>query len=83
MTAQLPAVILPETLAPLGELHWHIGRNEAGIERALGKDVAEMIGQSQRDEEGVCHRTSAEDGRQRDAREKRQAAHGQNAVENG
>ncbi len=30
-----------------------IGRHEGGIERALGKDRPEMIGKTQRDEEGI------------------------------
>ena len=58
-----------------------IGRHEGGVERALGKDRAEMIGQAQRHEEGVRDRARAQDGRQHDvarkagdARQQREAA---------
>ena len=37
-----------------------IGRHEGRVERAFGEDRAEMIGQPQRDEEGVRHRPGAE-----------------------
>ena len=43
-----------------------IGRHEGGVERALGKDRAKMIGQAQRHEEGVGHGTGAEDRREHD-----------------
>ena len=33
-----------------------IGRHEGGVEGALGEDRAEMVGQAERDEEGVGHR---------------------------
>ena len=63
-----------------------IGRNEGGVERTFGEDRAEMIGQPQRDEEGVGDRAGAEDRRQHDvaresgdARKQREAADGENA----
>ena len=63
-----------------------IGRHEGGVERALGEDRAEMIGQPQRDEEGVGDRAGAEHRRQHDvareageAREQREAADGEDA----
>ena len=63
-----------------------IGRHEGGVERALGEDRAEMIGQAQRDEKRVGHRAGAEDRRQHhvtekagDAREQRKPADGENA----
>ena len=43
-----------------------IGRHEGGVEGALGKDRAEMIGQPQRDEEGVGDRACAQDRGQHD-----------------
>ena len=47
-----------------------IGRHEGGVEGALGEDRAEMIGQPQRDEEGVGDRPGAEDRRQHDVARK-------------
>ncbi len=43
-----------------------IGRQERGVERAFREDRAEMIGQSERDEEGVRQGTGAEDGGDRE-----------------
>ena len=64
-----------------------IGRHEGGVERTLGEDRAEMIGQPQRDEERVGDRPGAEDRRQHDvareagdAREQREAADGEDAL---
>ena len=65
-----------------------VGRHEGGVEGALGKDRAEMIGQAERHEESVGDRPRAEDRRQHDiagktrqAREKRIAADGEDAPE--
>ena len=67
-------------------VNMRIGRHERGVERAFGKDRAEMIGQPQRHEERVRHRTGAEDRREHDVarktgqpREKRIAADGEDA----
>ena len=61
-----------------------IGRNEGGIERAFGKNGAEMIGQPEGDKEGIGDRPGAEDCREHDvaheagqAREQRKAADGE------
>ncbi len=65
-----------------------IGRHEGGVERAFGEDRAEMVGQPQRDEEGVGDRPRAQDRGQHDvarkagdAREQREAADCENASE--
>ena len=65
-----------------------IGRHERGVERAFGKDRAEVIGQPQRHEERVGHRSRAEDRREHDVarkagqpREQGIAADGENASE--
>ena len=65
-----------------------IGRHEGGVEGAFGEDRAEMIGQPQRDEEGIGDRPGAEHRRQHDvaheagdARQQRQAADGEDASE--
>ena len=65
-----------------------IGRNEGGIERAFGKDGAEMVRQPKGDEERVGDRPGAEDRREHDvaqkageAREQRKAADGENALD--
>ena len=65
-----------------------IGRHEGGVERALGEDGAEMVGQPQRDEEGVGHRPGAEHRGQHDvadeagdARQQRKAADRQDAID--
>ncbi len=60
-----PGAHRPALLANAG-----IGRNERGIEGALGEDGAEMIGQAQRDKEGVGHRPGTEDGGQDDVADK-------------
>ena len=67
-----------------------IGRHEGGVERALGEDRAEMIGQPQRHEEGVGDRAGAEDRRQHDvarkagdARQQREAADREDASDHG
>ena len=65
-----------------------IGRHERGVEGALGEDRAKMIGQPQRHEERVRHRTGAEDRREHDVarkpgqpRKERIAADGEDAPE--
>ena len=65
-----------------------IGRHEGGIERALGEDGAEMVRQAERDEKGVGHRAGAQNRGQDDvaneagdARQQREAADGQNAID--
>ena len=65
-----------------------IGRHERRRERALGEDRAEMIGQPERDEERIRDRPGAEHRRHHDvaqeagdARQERQAADGQDAVD--
>ena len=67
-----------------------IGRNEGGIEGALGEDGAKMIGQAQGDKERIRYRSGTEDRRQHDvaqksgdARDERQAADGHDAFEHG
>ena len=78
----------PRRLAPALATNARIGRNEGGIECPFGKDGAEMIWKPQRDEERIGDRTGAEDRGQHDvaqesgdARNERQAADGQDAVE--
>ena len=63
-----------------------VSRHEGRVERALREDRAEMIGKSQRNEEGVRNRSGSEHGRQHDvadkaggARHQRQAADGEDA----
>ena len=46
--------------------HARIGRHEGRVERALAKDGAKMIGQLERDDEGIRHRSGAEDRRHDD-----------------
>ena len=46
-----------------------IGRDEGGVERALGEDRAEMVGQPQGDEKGVGDRPGAKHRRQHDVAE--------------
>src|SRR5262249_26754369 len=65
-----------------------IGRNEGGVERALGENGAEVIGQPERHEESVGDRPSAENRRQHDvaqkagqAREQRGAADSEKATD--
>ena len=62
-----------------------IGRNEGGIECALGENGAEMIRQPESDEESIGDRPGADDGRKHDVtqkacqpRQKRVAANGEN-----
>ncbi len=62
-----------------------IGRNEGGVERALGENGAEMVGQPEGDEERVGDRPGADNGREHDvaheagqARQQRVAADGEN-----
>ena len=43
-----------------------IGRHEGGVESALGKDRAEMVGQAERDKERVRHGPGAKDCREHD-----------------
>ena len=47
-----------------------IGRHEGGVERALGEDRAEMVGQPERHEERVGDRPGAEHRRQHDVAQK-------------
>ena len=68
--------------------HPRIGRNEGGVERALGEDGAEMVRQPKRDKEGVGDRPGADNGRQHDvaqeagqAREQRVAADGEDLAD--
>ena len=63
-----------------------ISRHERGVEGALGEDRAKVVGNPQRDEEGVGDRPGAEHPRQHDvarkagkAREQREAADGEDA----
>ena len=65
-----------------------IGRNERRRERALGEDRAEMIRQAERDQERVSDRPGAKHRRHHDvaqeagdARDERQAADGEDAVD--
>src|SRR5579863_212380 len=65
-----------------------VGRHERRIERALGEDRAEVIGQAQRHEEGIRRRSGAHDRRKHDvarksadARQKRIAADGEDTTE--
>jgi hypothetical protein len=65
-----------------------IGGHEGGVERPLGENGAEMVGQAQGDEEGIGDRAGAEDRRQHDvaqeagdARDQGQAADREDAFE--
>lgn len=65
-----------------------VSRHEGGIERALGKNGAEMIRQPERDKERIGDRAGAENGRQHDiahkagnARQKCEAADREKASE--
>ena len=65
-----------------------IGRNEGGVEGALGEDGAKMIGQPQRHEKRVRHGAGAENGGEHDVarksgqpREQRITADGEDASE--
>ena len=65
-----------------------IGRHESGVEGAFGEDRAEMIGQPQRDEEGVRDRPGAQHRGEHDvaheageARQQRQAADGRDPAD--
>ena len=65
-----------------------VSRHERGIERALGENRAEVIGQAEGDEERVRHGACAEDRRQHDVaretgepRKQRIAANGEDASE--
>ena len=60
-----PGPLRPVLLADAG-----IGRHEGGVERALGENRAEMVGQAQRHEKGVGHRSRAQDRRQNDVADK-------------
>ena len=53
-------------LEPALRANARIGGDEGGIERALGENGAEMVGQAEGDEEGVGHRPGAQDRRQHD-----------------
>ena len=73
--------------APLA-VEMGIGRHERGVEGAFGEDRPEMIGQPQRDEKRVGHRTRAENRREHDVaretgqpRKKRIAADGEDTSE--
>ena len=81
--ANSPADVLATLAVDMG-----VGRHEGGIERALGKDRAEMIGQAKRHEKRVRHRTRAEDRREHDVarksgqpRKERVAADGEDTTE--
>ena len=64
-SANSAAAFGPALLADAG-----IGRHEGGVEGAFGEDGAEMIGQPQRDEEGIGHRPGAEHRGQHDVADK-------------
>src|SRR5690348_11792200 len=67
-----------------------IGGYEGGVEGALGEDRAEMVGQTEGDEEGIRNGTRAEDRSQHDVagkagqpREQRVGADGEDAPKHG
>jgi hypothetical protein len=66
----------------LGRADARIGRHEGRVERALGENGAEMIGQAERHEERIRHRAGAQDGRQHDvAREAGETRHQRQAAD--
>ncbi len=67
-------------------MQMRIGRNECGVEGALGEDGAKMIGKAQRHEKCIRHRPRAENRGEHDitresgqARDKRITADGEDA----